>query len=109
MSAVQTLATFTDPGGAEALADYSVDVDWGNGTFVSDANVSISGPVAGVFTVTGQHLYAEEDGYPGPVQVRITHEATTPSEVVSVVSVVSASVSFEGYPTDDLLSGAGRD
>jgi hypothetical protein len=88
LSSVQTLATFTDPGGAELLTDYTVDVDWGNGTFVSnDANVSISGPVGGVFTVTGKHLYTDEDGYPGPVQVRITHEATTPFSVVSVVSV----------------------
>src|SRR5262249_60342618 len=48
LSAVQTLATFTDPGGAEALSDYTVDVDWGNGTFVSgDAKVHIWGPGAG--------------------------------------------------------------
>ena len=92
-STVQTLATFTDPGGAEPLTDYAVDVDWGNGTFVTDANVSISGPVGGVFTVTGKHLYTDEDGYPGPVRVRITHEAGrtsedgTSTEVVSVVSV----------------------
>jgi len=34
-----------------------------NGTFVSgDANVSMSGPVNGVFTVTGKHLYTDEDG-----------------------------------------------
>jgi Ca2+-binding RTX toxin-like protein len=93
LSPVQTLATFTDPGGAEPLADYTVDVDWGNGTFVSDANVSIGAPVGGVFTVTGKHLYIDEDGFPGPVQVRITHEPGrlsedgAPAEVVSAVSV----------------------
>jgi hypothetical protein len=74
LSPVETLATFTDPGGAEPLKDYAVAVDWGNGTFVTDANVSIGGSVNGVFTVTGQHLYADEDGYPGPVRVRIDHE-----------------------------------
>src|SRR5262249_33910248 len=84
MSAAQTLARFTDPYGLEALSDYTADVDWGNGTFVSgDAHVSISGPVAGVYTVTGQHLYGEEDGFPGPVRVRINREGTT-SPVVSV-------------------------
>jgi hypothetical protein len=55
-SAVQTLATFTDPGGAELSTDYSVQVDWGNGVFVSDANVTISGPNSqGVFTISGSH------------------------------------------------------
>jgi hypothetical protein len=88
LSDPQTLATFTDPAGAEPLTDYAVDVDWGNGTFVSDTNVSISGPDNnGLFTVTGKHLYTDEDGYSGLVQVRIKHEATTPSEVDSVVSV----------------------
>jgi hypothetical protein len=62
-----------------------VDVDWGNGTFVSgDANVNISGPVAGVFTVTGQHLSNDEDGFPGPIQVRSNHDDNAPSAVVSV-------------------------
>src|SRR5207302_969891 len=74
VSAVQTLATFTDPGGPETPADYAADLDWGNGTFVSsDPNVSISGPVGGVFTITARHLYPEEDGFPGPVRVRINH------------------------------------
>jgi hypothetical protein len=88
LSASQTLATFTDPDGPEDLTDYTADVDWGNGTFVSDTNVSISGPDNnGVFTVTGQHLYTDEDGYPGPVKVRITLAANTPSKAASVVSV----------------------
>src|SRR5207248_1788109 len=30
-SGLQTLATFTDPGGAEALTNYSAGVDWGDG------------------------------------------------------------------------------
>jgi hypothetical protein len=100
-STVQTLATFTDPGGPESLNDYAVDVDWGNGTFVSDANVSISGPVNGVFTVTGKHLYTDEDGYPGPVRVRITHEAGRQAEdgtSTEVVSVVSVSLSLTDPP-----------
>jgi hypothetical protein len=85
LSAVQTLATFTDPGGAEALSDYTVDVDWGNGTFVSgDANVSISGPVGGILSVSGKHLYTDEDGSTGPVRIRINHEASSPAPVVSV-------------------------
>jgi Ca2+-binding RTX toxin-like protein len=62
-----------------------VDVDWGNGTFAAGgANVSISGPVNGVFTVTARHLYGGEDGFTGPVRVRINHEGSTPAPVVAV-------------------------
>src|SRR5262249_59767294 len=55
----QTVATFTDPGGAEALADYSADIKWGDGATTS-GNLSVSG---GVFTVSGSHNYAEEGTY----------------------------------------------
>jgi hypothetical protein len=109
LSAVQTLATFTDPGGAEALSDYTVDVDWGNGTFVlSDPNVSISGPgVGGVLTVSGKHLYADEDGYTGPVRIRINHEASSPSPVVSVsLSLTDPAVMATGGATLKTVVGA---
>jgi hypothetical protein len=113
LSAVQTLTTFTDPGGAEALSDYTVDVDWGNGTFVSgDPNVSISGPDAsGVFTVSGKHLYADEDGYTGAVRIRINHEASSPSPVVSVslslsdLAVVATAATGPFSATEGTLSG----
>src|SRR5205085_2382143 len=78
-SSIQTLATFTDPGGPDSSGDYSADVDWGNGTFVAgDANVSIVGPdKGGVFTVTGSHTYTAKDVLTGGVQIRILHEGPT--------------------------------
>ena len=61
-SATQTVATFTDPGGAEAHADYSASINWGDGTTSAG---TISGPDAsGVFTVTGSHTYAVGLGLP---------------------------------------------
>ena len=88
LSAAQTLATFTDPGGAETPADYSAEVDWGGGTFVSgDPNVSISGPVNGVFTVTGAHTYPDE--LTGTVRVRIDHENSTPPPTVQLPVIVA--------------------
>jgi hypothetical protein len=81
-SAVQCLVTFTDPGGPEALSDYSIQVDWGEGNgFVSDANVMISGPVGGVFTVSGCHRYTDEDNVGSAVKVKILHEGTTSNTV----------------------------
>src|SRR5439155_1023412 len=56
LSASQTVATFTDPGGPEALTDYAASIDWGDGSS-SAGTITVSG---GVFTVKGSHTYAEE-------------------------------------------------
>ena len=52
----QTVATFTDPGGAEDLGDYSATIAWGDNSS-SPGDISYSG---GVFTVSGSHTYVEE-------------------------------------------------
>ncbi|HVC95225.1 MAG TPA: TIGR03118 family protein, partial [Pirellulales bacterium] len=49
------LATFTDPGGAEPVANYSATIDWGDGTSATGGAIAASG---GTFTVTGSHTYA---------------------------------------------------
>ncbi|HVX15013.1 MAG TPA: TIGR03118 family protein [Pirellulales bacterium] len=48
------VATFTDEGGAEPVANYSATIDWGDGTS-STGTISESGST---FTVTGSHTYA---------------------------------------------------
>lgn len=67
-----TVATFTDPGGAESLANYSAQIDWGDGTTTSGAITF----AAGTFTVAGTHTYAEESAadHPGsnPYQLTVT-------------------------------------
>src|SRR5439155_103415 len=50
-SASQPVATFTDPGGAEALGEYSATIDWGDST-TSAGTITFS---AGTFTVSGAH------------------------------------------------------
>src|SRR5205814_674378 len=59
------LATFTDPGGAEPLSDYTASVAWGDGQ-TSAGTISVSG---GAFTVVGGHTYAEEGKYTATVTV----------------------------------------
>ncbi|HEV3339277.1 MAG TPA: TIGR03118 family protein, partial [Pirellulales bacterium] len=49
-----TVATFTDAGGAEAVANYSATINWGDGTS-SAGTVSLSGST---FSVVGTHTYA---------------------------------------------------
>ena len=96
LSAIQTVATFTDPGGPEPLADYSASINWGDGTAATAGTITFA---AGVFTVTGSHTYAVGLGEPGefgntfcsadppsyhkPITVTISHEAAPTSVAVS--------------------------
>jgi hypothetical protein len=85
-----TVATFTDPGGPEVLSDYGATINWGDGT-TTTGDISLAG---GVFSVNGDHVYAEESApdHPGtnpyPITVTISHESTTP-QVAHSSAVVS--------------------
>lgn len=76
------LATFSDgdPGGI--LSDYSVKVSWGDGTTTAGV---VSGPAAGVFSVTGSHSYAK----PGVHTVTSTICDAGGSCVVAVTHLVT--------------------
>src|SRR5207302_1382532 len=52
-----TTAIFTDPGGPEAVADYSASIAWGDGSSTSPATITAN--LDGSFTVSGSHTYAE--------------------------------------------------
>src|SRR5205085_2731140 len=57
-SGLVTVATFTDPGGSEAVEDYSATVVWGDGT-VADPTATVTF-ANGTFTVRGHHKFIEE-------------------------------------------------
>src|SRR5258708_4632630 len=70
-SGSQSVATFTDAGGAEVVGDYSASINWGDGTAASTGVITLS---AGVYTVKGSHTYAEESAadHPGSNPYTIT-------------------------------------
>ena len=76
------VATFTDPGGPEALGDYGATIDWGDGH--TSAGV-ISGPVGGVYTVSGGNTFGEDGTY--TITVTLHHEES-PDVVVAGTAVV---------------------
>ena len=112
-SAVQTVATFTDPGGAEPLADYSALINWGDGTAPTPGVITFD-LVTGIYTVQGSHTYATGLGLPAdfgntfcgavppffhkPISVTITHEAAPPAHTTSdaVISLPPASAHLAG-------------
>lgn len=52
----QTLATFTDPDGEDALESYSATIDWGDGSSPEAGTIGYAG---GVFSVTASHTYQD--------------------------------------------------
>ena len=110
-SATQTVATFTDPGGAESLSDYSAMIDWGDGTAPTPGAISLSG---GVYTVQGSHTYATGLGKPDdfgnsfcdanpphynkPITVTISHEnaPTTAANSTARISLPPDSAHLAG-------------
>ena len=98
-SGSQTVAKFTDPGGAEALGDYSATIDWGDGTPTSSGSIAFGGTLGSTtdaFTVTGSHTYAEEstadhsgfaDGY--HITVTIHHDTAVPDAIANSTATVT--------------------
>lgn len=99
-SATQTVATFTDPGGAETVGDYSALIDWGDGT-TSAGTITLG--TGGVYTVQGSHTYATGLGLPDdfgntfcdanpptynkPITVTISHESAPTATAVSTATI----------------------
>ncbi len=61
-----TVATFTDANPAAPLSDFTATINWGDGV---TNNGVVTGPVAGVFSVTGAHTF-EEGKYPVSVFIK---------------------------------------
>jgi hypothetical protein len=89
LSATQSVAFFTDPGGPEANdgTHYSASINWGDGSATSTGTISFGG---GAFTVSGNHSYAEEGVY--TITVAINHETSTPQTVTSTAVVSDPAV-----------------
>ena len=83
----QTVATFTDPAGAEPLANYSATIEWGDGS--SSAGTILPSNVNGTFTVQGSHSYNSAGN--DAIAVTIQHD-TAPNVTVTSTANVAAVV-----------------
>ena len=98
-SAVQAVATFTDPGGPEPNPDdpstagdpYTTTIAWGDGT--SSPGVIALDPATGVFAVSGGHTYGEEGSY--TVATTIGHNGVV-TKVASTATVSDPAVVATG-------------
>jgi PKD repeat protein len=80
------VATFTDPGTAEANdgTHYTLSINWGDGSASATGMISFSG---GTFTASGTHTYAAAGNY--TVVATVNHEGniTTVQDTVTVSSL----------------------
>ncbi len=90
----QTVATFTDPGGAEANSDYTAVINWEDGS-TSNGTITFN-QTSGQFTVTGDHTYAVPETT--PIQVTIEHDSA-PSVTVSDTATVENVAPTVNAPT----------
>jgi hypothetical protein len=104
-SGLQTVATFTDPGGAEDIGGYSASINWGDGH--TSAGTVTYDLTTGLFTVQGSNSYADDSSY--AVTTTMQHGSATPNLVVTSTALVDDAtlqssgvaplVAREGTPT----------
>src|SRR5262249_40028773 len=90
LSASQTVATFTDPGGPEGLAHYAATIDWGDG---SSSAGTIAGNKGG-FTRKGGHNYAEEGTK--AITTTVSHDAAPDATATSTATIDDPAVVATG-------------
>src|SRR5439155_7118391 len=88
---LQTVATFTDPGGPEPVSDYSATINWGDG--ISSAATTVANP-CGSSAVRGRHTYAEEGAY--TLAVAVAHDSAPTVTVVGSATVSDPAVVATG-------------
>jgi streptogramin lyase len=87
------LANFVDGGGAEPFANYTVTINWGDGTLPTAGTLTRTGLI---FSVAGSHTYAEED--PRTIQVTMKDEGGSMATVSVPITLYEAGLSPTAVP-----------
>ena len=95
------VATFTDPGLDEPLANYTATINWGDTTAPSPGTITYN-VQTGVYTVTGGHTYFAAATYDATVTIS---KANTQDAVVPFTAVASANA---GLPVSGVNVSAAR-
>src|SRR5438874_1924285 len=83
----KVLATFTDPGGAESVGDYTATINWGDGTTTS-GKISFDSSKK-LFSVSSiGHTYSEQGNY--SINVTIAHESAPKAHAFSSAKISDA-------------------
>jgi hypothetical protein len=83
------LATFTDTNLSNTTSDFTATIDWGDGTTDTGAAVTVSGG-DGNFTVSGNHIYADEGSFTVHVTLADDAPGTATATATGVANVAEA-------------------
>jgi hypothetical protein len=105
-SRLQTVATFTDPAGAEAMGDYTASIAWGDTGMPTNGTITFNA-ATGVFTVQGSHLYTQA-GMP-TITVTLHHDSAPDVTVTDTANVGALVIHFvvAGFPSPTVAGVAG--
>jgi hypothetical protein len=92
----QTVAVFTDPGGYEAMGDYSASINWGDSPTPTNGTISLN-TSTGVFTVQGSHLYTRAGNF--TITVTLHHDAAPDVTATSSALVLNPTLRLTGFPS----------
>jgi hypothetical protein len=102
IGSITGIATFTDPGGAEAVGDYTATINWGDNKTDTGTVVATQG---NNFRVDApSHTYAEEGTFTETVTIK--HDALASVTTTGQMIAISDPFSYGKYPNvNGLLSG----
>ena len=89
------VVTFTDSRAGALPTDFSVSINWGDGSAITPAT-SVVANGGGVFSATGSHTYADEGSFSVPVQVTDTVSTMT-ANTTSTANVAEGDA-LTGHP-----------
>jgi hypothetical protein len=103
-----TVATFTNADPFGTAGSYAATIDWGDGRFASDGNITGTDTL----TVTAGHIYFAPGSYTVTVQIRHILGDTTMATVTATASVLSLSFAssapdLDHIAEDRVVSAAG--
>src|SRR5262249_37213136 len=90
------VASFTDANPTAPLGDFTVTIDWGDGSPATTGIVPQPGGVGTTFVVNGSHTYAEESAVPHTITVNITDVGDSTASTTSSASVGDATLTATG-------------
>jgi hypothetical protein len=95
------VSKFTDANPTAPLSDFSVTIDWGDGTPQSAGHITQPGGVGTAFIVLGNHTYAQPSTTPYPITVHIqdiggSSLVTTTFASIAASTITGTAVTISG-------------
>jgi hypothetical protein len=100
--AAQTVATFTDPGGVESLANYIALINWGDSSPSSPGTISLNAGT-GIFSVQGSHTYSALGHF--TISINVLHGMTTSPTAFSsaAINTYAPGILVQGAPNPSVF------